>query len=237
MGSLTLSRPDAGLLLVELDRPGGNLFTRSQCIELVDLLRNPPEEAHVLLFRASGDAFCLGREREAAPVPDELRSEALALAAVMHAMKQTPLVTVAEVQGDVAGFGIGLVASCNVAVAVEEARFSFPEVTFGLAPALVLAWLPRVVGEREAFWLTATGEAFSAEHARTLGLVNAVVSDVQELRRDVEKRVVELRSHNSRTHAEIKDMIRAFSGLSEENALEASVDRLVLGSLRLAKRS
>jgi methylglutaconyl-CoA hydratase len=237
MGSLTVSSGDEGLLVVELDRPGGNLFTRSQCTELVDLLRNPPVEAHVLLFRASGDVFCLGREREAAPVPHELRGEALVLAEVMDAMKRTPLVTVAEVQGDVAGFGVGVVASCDVAVAVHDVRFYFPEVTFGLAPALVLAWLPRLVGEREAFWLTATGDAFSAQDALRLGLVNAVASDDQELRRDVEKRVEQLRSHDPRTHAEIKDMIRAFSSLSPESALEASVDRLVLGSLRLAERS
>ena len=38
-------------------------------------------------------------------------------------------------------------------------RFYFPEVGIGLAPALVLAWLPRLIGERQAFWLTATGES------------------------------------------------------------------------------
>src|SRR3712207_6933355 len=58
------------------------------------------------------------------------------------------------------------VAACDVSVAVASARIFFPEVSIGLAPALVLAWLPRVIGAREAFWLTATGR--SEEHTSEL---------------------------------------------------------------------
>jgi len=66
-------------------------------------------------------------------------------------LRCTRLVTVTEVRGDAAGFGVGVLAACDVAVAEAGARFFFPEVGIGLAPAVVLAWLPRVVGEREAF--------------------------------------------------------------------------------------
>jgi methylglutaconyl-CoA hydratase len=141
-------------------------------------------------------------------------------------------VTVAEVQGDAAGFGVGVLAACDVAVAVADARIYFPEVSIGLAPALVLAWLPRRIGERQAFWLTATGEKITAARATELGLLNAVVGSAEELRKDVDERVALLRARSPRVHAEIRDMLRAFGAVGDDQALDMSIDRLVVGSLR-----
>jgi enoyl-CoA hydratase/carnithine racemase len=231
MTGLTIHDPADGVALVELDRPPGNLFTLDACRELTSLLLAPPQGAHVLRLRAAGDAFCLGRDRGGA-TPAEVRTEAQVLVDLMRALRRTRLVTVVEVQGDAAGFGAGIVAACDVAVALETARFSFPEVGIGLAPALVLAWLPRVVGEREAFWLTATGEAVPASRAAELGLVNAVVSSADELRKHTDERVAALRSRSPRVHADIKDMLRVFAEVGDDAALDVSLDRLVVGSLR-----
>jgi methylglutaconyl-CoA hydratase len=231
MTGLTISETVDGVVTVELDRPPGNLFTVDLCRQLVQLLEQPPAGAHVLRLRAAGDAFCLGREREGS-TPAELREEVGVLVALTRALRRTRLVTVAEVQGDAAGFGVGVIAACNVAVAVEGARFSFPEVTIGLAPALVLAWLPRLVGEREAFWLTASGEAVPAARALELGLLNGVVANAEELAKDVDDRIGVLRSHSPRVHADIKDMLRLFAGASDDDVLDLSIDRLVVGSMR-----
>lgn len=231
MSGLTIYDPVEGVVLVELDRPPGNLFTVDLCRRLASLLEEPPDGAHVVRLRALGDAFCLGREREGV-TPSELRGEAQVLVDLMRALRRTRLVTVVEVQGDAAGFGVGIVAACNVAVALDTALLSFPEVGIGLAPALVLAWLPRVVGEREAFWLTATGEAVTAARALELGLVNAVVASPDEMRKDVDGRIAALRSRRPRVHADIKDMMRMFAAVGDDAALDASIDRLVVGSMR-----
>ncbi|MCO8276690.1 enoyl-CoA hydratase/isomerase family protein [Actinoplanes sp. TRM 88003] len=220
-----------GVIRVELDRPPQNLFSVELCDELTVVLNDPPPGAHVLRLSAAGDVFCLGRDRGGS-TPSEVRAEAEALARVTRAARRTRLVTVAEVQGDAAGFGVGLVAAFDVAVAVRPATFRFPEVGIGLAPALVLAWLPRVAGRREAFWLTATGEPLPAVRAAELGLLNEVVDTREELTERVDEMVAQLRSRSPRVHAEIKDMLRAFGELGDDSALDASVDRLVVGSLR-----
>jgi len=222
---------DDGVVVVELDRPPGNLWTIDLALELIALLDAPPPGAHVLRLRSSSDVFCLGREREGTTA-GELRREASVLVAVTRAFRRTRLVTVTEVNGDAAGFGVGVVSASDVAVAAAEARFCVPEVGIGLAPALVLAWLPRVVGEREAFWLTATGEQISASRALELRLLNAVAPTVEALRSDVDERVAALRRRSPRVHAEIRDMLRAMSPLGDDEALDMSIDRLVVGSLR-----
>jgi methylglutaconyl-CoA hydratase len=236
MSGLNISAPVDGVLVAELDRPPGNLLTIELCEELARLLRQPPDGAHVLWLRAAGAAFCLGRER-AGSTPGELRQEAKVLVSVHRALRQTRLVTVAEVGGDAAGFGVGLLAACDVSVASANARFSFPEVGLGLAPVLVLAWLPRIVGERQAFWLTATGEPVTAARALELGLLNGVVEGREALVKDVGERVITLRGRSPRVHAEIREMLLAGRSLDEDQALDLSIDRLVVGSLRRAEGS
>jgi methylglutaconyl-CoA hydratase len=233
MAGFTISPVTDGVVVAELDRGPDNLWTLADLRELTALLTDPPEGAHVLRVRSVGEAFCLGRERGGtSTAPGVVRGEAETLVAATRAFRNTRLVTVAEVQGDAAGFGAGVVAACDVAVAVSDARFFFPEVSIGLAPALVLAWLPRIVGERQAFWLTATGEKLPAARALELGLVNGVVGSLDELRKDVDERVALLRAGNPRVHAEIRDMIRAFGAVGDDQAFDMSIDRLVVGSLR-----
>jgi methylglutaconyl-CoA hydratase len=233
MAGLSISPVTDGVVVAELDRGPDNLWSLADLRELVGVLEAPPEGAHVLRVRSVGEAFCRGRERGGtSTAPGVVRGEAETLVAVTRAFRRTRLVTVAEVQGDAAGFGVGVLAACDVAVAVADARFSFPEVGIGLAPALVLAWLPRKIGERQAFWLTATGEQVTAARALELGLLNAVVGTADELRKDVDERVAQLRARSPRVHADIKDMLRAFGAVGDDQALDMSIDRLVVGSLR-----
>ncbi len=233
MAGLSISPVTDGVVVAELDRGPDNLWTLADLRELVAVLENPPEGAHVLRVRSVGEAFCLGRERGGtSTAPGVVRGEAETLVAVTRAFRRTRLVTVAEVQGDAAGFGIGVLAACDVAVAVADAQFYFPEVAIGLAPALVLAWLPRKIGERQAFWLTATGEKITAARASELGLLNGVVGSAEELRKDVDDRVALLRARSPRVHADIRDMLRSFGAVGDDQALDMSIDRLVVGSLR-----
>lgn len=231
MAELDVKTVSDGVLQVVVDRPPHNLLTVDMCAELTELLRKPPAGAHVLRLRTAGEVFCLGRER-AGSTPADLVSETRTLVELHQALRSSPLVTIAEIHGDAAGFGVGLIAACDVAIAVSDAHFSFPEVGINLAPALVLAWLPRVVGERNAFWLTATGERVAASRAQEIGLVNEVVSGAGALSKEVDERVSALRARNPRIHSEIKDLLRAFRSIDEDQALELSVDRLVVGALR-----
>ncbi|MGH9102767.1 MAG: enoyl-CoA hydratase/isomerase family protein [Acidimicrobiales bacterium] len=224
-------RQEHDVLTVEVDRPPANLLTLQMCEELTRLLLDPPEGARILRLRASGDRFCMGRER-AAEGTEDLGREVGVLIALNEAFERSRLVTVTEVQGDAAGFGVGLVALSDVSLAKRSARLSFPEVTVDLAPALVLAWLPRVVGRREAFWLTASGEAVGADRAMEIGLLNGVVDTDEQLRAAADERVALLTAHSARIHSEIRAMLSSMADLTQAQAYELSRDRLVIGSMR-----
>jgi enoyl-CoA hydratase/carnithine racemase len=71
----------------------------------------------------------------------------------------------------VRGGGMTVAISCDMLVAADEASFGYPEIDVGVLPAIHYAHLPRIVGKHRAFDLLFTGRVFSAEEAKSLGLV------------------------------------------------------------------
>jgi methylglutaconyl-CoA hydratase len=220
-----------GVVEVVLDNGDTNLLTIAAIEELTQLLVAPPPDTHVVHIRAQGPNFCLGRERGASDV-DGLRRESEALVALNQALGDGEVVTVAEVNGGAAGFGAGLAALCDLSFASPSATFWFPEVTIDLAPAVVLAWLPRRVGRSQAFRLAATGTAIDAAKAAQLGLVTEVAPSDDALPKLVADEIASLRSRNPRVHREIKAFLHATDDMSEAQAYRFALDRLVIGSMR-----
>lgn len=219
-----------GVVTVTVDRGDDrNLFTMAMAGALTDLLVAPPDGAHVLRLRARGPVFCLGRERTADATAD-LRGEAEAIVGLNRALRASRLVTVVEQHGDAAGFGAGLVANADVALAADGARMWFPEVRIDLAPAVVLSWLPAIVGRKQAFWLTATGATIDATRAAELGLVTAVVP-ADDLAGAVDEAVATLRGFSPRVHGDLKAYLSATEDLSATAGEGLAVERLIIGSL------
>ncbi|HEV3236086.1 MAG TPA: enoyl-CoA hydratase-related protein, partial [Gemmataceae bacterium] len=102
--------------------------------------------------------------------------DALKLAALYDLIYTLPKPTVAAVNGSAVAGGAGLVTVCDLALAVPEAKFGYPEVRRGLVAAMVMPHLLRHVGERVARYLLLTGELIDANEARRAGLVNEVAS-------------------------------------------------------------
>ena len=222
---------DGAVVRVHIDAGPGNLFTPEMTAGLTAVLRRPPEAAHVVHVSAAGPEFCMGRA-PFRPGAGPLREDVEALVALVDALQRTSVVTVVEVQGDAAGFGVGLVALSDVAVAAPHVRLSFPEVDAGFAPALVLAWLADVVGRRNAFWLAATGVPVPADEACRLGLLTHVVDATADLAAAGASIVELLCSKPPRVHAQIKELVRLYASVPAERRGGIASDRLAFGALQ-----
>ena len=86
-----------------------------------------------------------------------------------------PKPVIAEVHGVATAAGCQLIATCDLAVAAEEARFATPGVNIGLFCSTPMVALTRAVGRKAAMEMLLTGEPIDAATARSLGLVNRVV--------------------------------------------------------------
>ena len=104
----------------------------------------------------------------------------------LRALRFSDKPTIALVQGASIGGGVGLVAACDVVLAIETATFGLPEVLFGFAPAMVLPFLLERVSRRTARIWALTAATRSAKEALAEGLVDALVEETDlpgELRR------------------------------------------------------
>ena len=138
----------------------------------------------VVVIAANGKAFSAGHDlreiqgaRSAADGGAAAFTALFALCAtVMQKIASLPKPVIASVQGTAAAAGCQLAASCDMVVAVAEARFGVNGVNIGLFCSTPLVALSRKIPPAQAFELAATGEFLDAHRAQTLGLVNRITS-------------------------------------------------------------
>jgi methylglutaconyl-CoA hydratase len=140
----------------------------------------------VVFVRGAGGTFSAGADlewmRDAADRPeDDNRQDAMAMAVMLKALHDLPMLTVALVEGSAFGGGAGMAAACDLAIATADARFAFSEVKLGLVAATISPYVIAAIGARRARRLFVTGQMFDAVAARHFGLIDDVVPDASAL--------------------------------------------------------
>jgi methylglutaconyl-CoA hydratase len=133
-----------------------------------------------LVLEAEGPSFSAGADLNwmrgmAAASEAENREDSLALARLMRTLDELPKPTIACVQGAAFGGGVGLVACCDIAIGVPEAKFGLTEAKLGLLPAVISPYVIAAIGTRHARRYFASAEIFDAAEALRIGLLHQVV--------------------------------------------------------------
>ena len=172
--------------LVTMNRPERrNALSLEHMQELTAAIAEIGErrEASVVILRGNGPAYCAGHDlAEMVGRDDAFYAELfLACTVLMETIQRVPQPVIAEVHGVATAAGCQLVATCDLAVAAETARFATPGVKIGLFCSTPMVALTRNVCRKKALEMLLTGEALGADDARIAGLVNRVVPE-DELR-------------------------------------------------------
>lgn len=162
--TFTLNRADAGN---EID---GAMFD-AMLSALAAAAR--PSGPRVLRVRANGEAFCTGRERAGTDAAT-MHAEVARLIELKKALRATSMITIAEVQGDAHGFGMGLAMLCDFTLVSSVATLAFPEMRKGLPPAAIMAYLNRYALPKATFPLVLFGDRFTPAQALAAGLASEV---------------------------------------------------------------
>jgi len=180
---ILLRRDEADVAWLTLNRPAARNALSIGLMQALDAeLAAIATDAsvRVVVIGAAGPAFCAGHDlRE---IRAEARREAYeALFALcsqlMLRIVHLPKPVIARVHGMATAAGCQLVASCDLAVASENARFATPGVDIGLFCSTPMVALTRVIGRKPAMHMLLTGEPADAQTAYALGLVNQVVPE------------------------------------------------------------
>ena len=206
-----------GVALVALNRPDvHNAFDETLIAELTRALEAleaaPGVRALVLL--GAGPSFCAGADltwmrRMAAYDYEQNIADARALAHLLQRLATFPKPTIARVHGPAFGGGVGLVACCDIAIAVTDATFALSEARLGLIPSTIGPYVVEAIGARQARRYMLTGERFEAAEAYRLGLVHDLVATVGDLDERVNEVLGELLVAGPRAQAAAKALVRA----------------------------
>lgn len=176
-----------GLGTITLDSPSNrNALSSRLTADLERHLESAlgDERVRVIVLTGEGPVFCSGadlkeqRERNAAgqnTAPGAGSGGGGGVATIFSRIWDSPKPFIARVNGPARAGGLGLVAACDIALAVETATFGFSEVRLGVIPAIIsVVCLPKL-GTSRCMEMFLTGEPFTAAQAAQWGLLNAAV--------------------------------------------------------------
>jgi enoyl-CoA hydratase/carnithine racemase len=168
VASIVLNRPEKRNALSL-----GTMLELIECLETIGRSR----EARAVILRAAGKAFCSGHDLAEMTGRDIAAYRRIfdVCSELMLKVQAIPQPVIAEVQGIATAAGCQLVATCDLAIAAEEAAFATPGVKIGLFCTTPMVALTRAVGRKRALEMLLTGQLIDARTAAEWGLVNQVV--------------------------------------------------------------
>ena len=183
MTDILLRHDGDNIATLTLNRPAARNALSTALMEALDAaletIAGDPT-IHAVILAANGPAFCAGHDlREIRANPSRAAYEAVfALCSrLMQRIVHLPKPVIAQVHGIATAAGCQLVASADLAVAADTARFATPGVNIGLFCSTPMVALSRAVGRKAAMEMLLTGDLIPAARAQQLGLINRVVPE------------------------------------------------------------
>jgi len=205
---------------VTLDRPEiHNAFNEELIHRLTHTFHElgARSDVRAILLQASGKSFSAGADlnwtkRVAGFTPEENLRDAHAAIEMFLTVVCCPKPVIARVHGSALGGGAGLVAACDIGIAVRSAQFGFPEVKWGIVPALICPFVVARIGSANAREYFLTGERFSADTAKSIALIQHVVDSDNEMDSLIESKLMDILASSPAAIAATKELILKVSG-------------------------
>src|SRR4029078_8024295 len=149
--------------------------------QAASVLRSGAKGSRLILFRGAGEDFCLGREAmgqaQPGPAPEAyaVLGRAETIFNLYGAVRNAKVPIIGIVQGRAVGLGCALAVLCDITIASEKARFSFPETAHRIMPTIAFSALVDRVPRKAATFMMYSAQEIDAQKALTFGIAVRVV--------------------------------------------------------------
>ena len=234
MQTITTSIDQRGVLTLVMNRPKVfNAFNAAMISELTLALSSADNDdnTRLVVITGSGSCFSAGadmnwmRSQVEASLEDN-ESDALELANLLRTLNYLSKPTIARINGAAFGGGLGLIAACDITIAVDAARFGLTEARLGLAPAVISPYVFRRIGEGNARRYFLSGERFDTQRAYEMGLIQQIVTP-EELEPAIEDIISQLLKGGPLAVAHCKQLAFAVAGHNAQS--QKSTDEFTAG--------
>ena len=215
------------IIYVTLNRPDvRNAFNAELINDLYECFAQLAvnESIRGVVLGGTGKVFCAGADinwmKESVDYTEEQNHEdAMKMARMFQAIDQCPHPVIGRIQKAAFGGAVGLAAVCDIVVASNDTKFSFSEVRLGIVPAVISSFSLRKIGISQARRFFLTGEVFTADVAKEIGLIHEIVPET-ELDQVVQKLLGELKKSGPNAVREAKVLAHIVPDLFYDDALE-----------------
>jgi methylglutaconyl-CoA hydratase len=221
---------------VLLDRPNVHNAFNDELVRQIteaftDLGRR--EDVRVVVLAGNGKSFCAGADlnwmkRMVQYTHDENVEDARRVGRMYLAIAKCPKPVIARVHGAALGGGAGLVAACDIGVAIESAQFGFTEVKLGIIPAIISPFIIARMGPGRAREFFITGERFLAPVAMTVGLVQHVVSHEPALDALIDSKISQILTSAPGAIAAAKDLVFGVAARTLESSMDFASEAIAI---------
>ena len=177
-----------GVATVEFYHPKSNSFPTFQLEKLIETIRELGEtkEAKVILLKSKGEkVFCAGASFDELLTIEDFETGKdffMGFANLILAFRNCPKFIIGCIEGKVVGGGVGLVAACDYALAMENASIRLSELSIGIGPFVIEPAISRKIGINAFSELTLNPKEWvSPEWCKEHGLYNETFTSEEEL--------------------------------------------------------
>lgn len=180
---------------------------------------NSRDDIRVIILRGNGKAFCAGADLAYMKAMsgysyNQNIADAEKLSKLFQTIYFCDKAVIVDVHGACIGGANGIVAAADIVIAERSTKFAFTEVRLGLTPATISPFVVAKIGNTAAKELMLTGRRFTADEAKTFGLVNVVVDESGMI--DTERQFIEYFMQASPDAvAECKNLLRMVTGADD----------------------
>jgi enoyl-CoA hydratase/carnithine racemase len=177
-GYIDLTKTDDGIATVKMNRPEKrNALCRELLTEVIDAFKalDQDQTVRVIIFTGTGKTFAAGADISAmtAMGPLDWQEYGSLLAYALNVVREAGKPVIGAVNGYAFGGGNALVLACDLVVAADSTKFGQQEINLGFFGGAYI--LPKLIGRCRAAEITMLGEAYSAQQALDMGLINKIV--------------------------------------------------------------
>jgi methylglutaconyl-CoA hydratase len=221
LATVTLNRPDMH-----------NAMNEELMKELTACFNNlsTDENIRVVILTGNGKSFCAGADlnwmKSMANYSEEenIRDSRLLLE-LYEAIYTCPKPVIGRINGHAFGGGLGLIAVCDLTIGVPGKKFAFSEAKLGIIPSVISTYIVRRIGLANMRRLFITGERFTSDHAKDIGILDYVVPE-EEFDEMVQKYVDQLRSSGPKAIKEAKNLVSKCEQMDRGAYKEFTVDKI-----------
>ena len=197
MADAVVKEKDGDITIITLNRPEvGNRQTDEVWAQVTEMFNGASKDSRAVVFKGAGDDFCLGRAAMGAPGPVleayGVRERAETIFDLYGAFRNCKAPIVGVVQGRAAGLGCALAALCDITIASDKAKYSFPEMAHKIMPTIAFSALVDRLSRKAATYMIYSTEEVDAQTALAYGLVSSI-APAGELAANVAKLVAQFK--------------------------------------------